>query len=124
MTVGLEQPDLVVVLVGVGRLGLIDVPDEQAPGRQLGVEAGLLPVLDEEVLLARSAVLPESMHLPGRLDVGDADRPVDRDVVDRRPALIDLAPGGRVSGVSPPPFQEPPPMRHQLPTPSDVPSVS
>ncbi len=98
MTVGLEQPDLVVVLVGVGRLGLIDVPDEQAPGRQLGVEAGLLPVLDEEVLLARSAVLPESMHLPGRLDVGDADRPVDRDVVDRRPALIDLAPGGRVSG--------------------------
>src|SRR5574339_553471 len=28
------------------------------------------------------------------------------------------------AGISPPPFHEPPPMRHQLPTPSDVSSVS
>ena len=32
------------------------------------------------------------------LDVRDADRPVGGDVVDRRPALVDLAPGGGVRG--------------------------
>ena len=45
----LEEPDLVVALVGVARLRLVDVPDQQARTRKRLVESGLLPVFNKEV---------------------------------------------------------------------------
>ncbi len=102
LPVRLHQGDLVVVLVGVGALRLVDVPDQQAGAGQRGVEAGLLAILDQEVLLAGSAVLPQAIEGVGVLHVMDADHRIGGAVVDAGPTLVRLAPGaGMARGVTP-----------------------
>ena len=46
LAVGLDEADLVVVLVGVPGLRFVDVPDQEAVARQLGVVVGALTVLE------------------------------------------------------------------------------
>ena len=98
VAVRLDQGDLVVVLVGVVGLVVVDVPDEQPFPGQIGIEAGALTVLDEEVLRAARAVLPQAQDVVAVLDVGDVARPVGGHVGHRRPPLVGLAPGRGVRG--------------------------
>ncbi len=95
--VGLDEADLVVVLVGVAALVLVDVPDQQSVAGQVGVEPGPLAVLDQEVLGAAGAVLPQSVDVPRRLHVGERQRRGRGHVGHRRPTLVDLAPRRGVS---------------------------
>jgi hypothetical protein len=93
--VGLQQPDEVVLLVGVVLLRVVDVPDQQPLAGQLAVVAGAPAVLEQEVLLALRAAGPQAVHV--RLSLTSGSAPGRRgDVLDRHPALLRLAPGRRV----------------------------
>ena len=57
--VGAFEVDALVGFVAVAAHGIIDVPDEESGGVEVLVEAGVEPVLDQEVLIAWRSVLPE-----------------------------------------------------------------
>ena len=66
-TVCLQETDLVVVLVGVGRLAVVDVPQQQPVARKAGSSSRCSwRFSNEEVLLARWRVLRQAEDLLGR----------------------------------------------------------
>ena len=93
VTVGLLETDLVVSLVAVRGDIVVDVVDEQPLAGQFAVVAVLLAVLDEEVLAARRAVLPQPVDLVAVLHVRDGHVRVRGVVHDVGPPLVRLAPG-------------------------------
>ena len=107
------------------RCALVDVPDQQAAAGQRGVVAGLLAVLDQEVLLARPR-RPSTAGRPSWLVFTSAieTRAVGVGCPPSTQPWLALHHAEGCAGMSPPPPQLPPAIRHQLPMPSDVSSVS
>ena len=104
--VGLNEPDQwmktchATVLVGVRRNGGVDVPHEQARARQIAVETGPLPVLDDDRL-------PQAVHVvldavdPPHFRGGFDDQSVDVGIEHRgvHESQEPLAPGIEVRGL-------------------------
>src|SRR4051794_39767145 len=84
------------ILVGIPRLRLVDMPYQQAFAGQVRVVAGALPIFEQEIFRAAGAVLPETIDVVGRLDIGDRSRAARRHVRHGGPALLDLTPSRRM----------------------------
>src|SRR4051794_19050250 len=74
------------------------MPDQETVSGNVLIIAGALAVLDQEVLVPRRSVLPQTIDLPRRLDVRDRLGRVGGLVDDGGPFLVRLAPGRRMRG--------------------------
>jgi hypothetical protein len=97
ISVRLEQGNFRMTLIRVLADFIIDVPNEKTLSRNLRIELGLLPILDQEVL----CLFPLGVTIGAQF-------------------WLDLHQALGCAGTSPLPFQLPPAIRHQSPIPSEL----